>query len=371
MEELIRIKYISRFAYGNSLLKEDTPTASVKAYGSNGPYALTDEPNTLSPVIIVGRKGSYGKINWSSEPCFASDTTFFIDSRFTAHNLRWLYYGLQTLGLDQGSNEAAIPGLNRETAYNYKLPLLSLDQEYIISDYLDNELSKIDLLIATKEKLISLLSKKKQEIIIHTVTKGLNPRVNFKKSSIEWLDEIPKHWELKKVKYITELQSGDFIPSELIRDEDLYPVFGGNGLRGYTHEKNRSGEFVLIGRQGALCGNINYADGEFWATEHAIVCSPIQKYDTIWLGELLRIMNLNQYSIAAAQPGLSVDVIKNLLIPVPDFYEQQKIVEYLKEETTKIDKISEATQKSINLLRERREALISSAVTGQIEIITS
>ena len=88
-----------------------------------------------------------------------------------------------------------------------------------------------------------------------------------------------------------------------------FPVYGGNGLRGYTTSFTHEGHYVLIGRQGALCGNINYAKGKFWASEHAVVASMIGKIDTYWLGELLRDMNLNQYSNAAAQPGLAVDRI--------------------------------------------------------------
>ena len=99
----------------------------------------------------------------------------------------------------------------------------------------------------------------------------------MKDSGVEWLGEIPKNWEVKKLKYVASLKSGDSITSNNIKDEGIYPVYGGNGLRGYTSNYTHSGKYILIGRQGALCGNINYASNEFWASEHAVVVNPDRK----------------------------------------------------------------------------------------------
>ncbi|WP_332021559.1 restriction endonuclease subunit S, partial [Kaistella sp.] len=88
----------------------------------------------------------------------------------------------------------------------------------------------------------------------------------------------------------------------------------GNGIRGYTTKFNREGTFPLIGRQGALCGNVNYSSGKFWATEHALLVSPLKVLNLRYFGELLEIMNLNQYSVASAQPGLSVERLLDLEI---------------------------------------------------------
>jgi len=128
----------------------------------------------------------------------------------------------------------------------------------------------------------------------------------YKASGVKWLGEVPGHWEVLKLKRICALRSGDGITSEDIAEEGDYPVYGGNGLRGYTSKFTHEGKYALIGRQGALCGNVNYANGKFWASEHAVVVSPIKMVVTTWLGELLRAMNLNQYSITAAQHGLAV-----------------------------------------------------------------
>ena len=116
-----------------------------------------------------------------------------------------------------------------------------------------------------------------------------------------------------------------------------YPVYGGNGLRGHFLEYTHEGEFALIGRQGALCGNVNYASGKFWASEHAIVVSPTKELIVRYIGELLRAMNLNQYSVAAAQPGLSAEQIGRLIIPLPAEKEQHTIARFLDHKTAQID----------------------------------
>ena len=146
-----------------------------------------------------------------------------------------------------------------------------------------------------------------------------------------------------------------------------YPVYGGNGLRGYTDRFTHDGEYALIGRQGALCGNINYAKGEFWASEHAVVVAPREEIAVRWLGELLRAMELNQYSVSAAQPGLSVETIAALRVPIPPLKEQRAIADYLDRETARLDALVAAKERVLGLLAEKRRALITRAVTRGLD----
>lgn len=186
---------------------------------------------------------------------------------------------------------------------------------------------------------------------------------SYKDSGVEWLGEVPEYWEVCALKRIAMLKSGDTINSDSIEEIGDFPVFGGNGLRGYTTSSTHEGIYALIGRQGALCGNINYAQGKFWASEHAVVVSPLNSVETYWLGELLRAMNLNQYSTSAAQPGLSVEIICNLLVPLPPLDEQSSIATFLSRETAKIDALITEQQRLIELLKEKRQSVISHAVT--------
>jgi type I restriction enzyme, S subunit len=185
----------------------------------------------------------------------------------------------------------------------------------------------------------------------------------YKASGVEWLDEVPEHWEVKRLSYLAMLKSGENITSEMIAEGGDYPVYGGNGLRGNYHKFTHHGHYALIGRQGALCGNINYASGQFWASEHALVVLPLKEFATTWMGELLRAMNLGQYSITAAQPGIAAELIRGLRIPVPPLPEQHAIAKFLDRETGRIDRLVAKKWELIERLKEKRTALISRTVT--------
>ncbi len=300
--------------------------------------------------------------------CSMSDTTYYIDSSATEHNLYWLYHVLQLLCLDEYSRDSAVPGLNREDAYQNFLPVPPIEEQRVIAENLILYNQRLDSVVEGKQKLIELLKEQRAAIINQAVTKGLNPDVKMKDSGVEWLGEIPEHWEVKKLKYVANLRSGQNIISEEIDEEGAYPVYGGNGLRGYFSKFTHDGNYILIGRQGALCGNINYAKGKFWASEHAVVVALFNGQDLLYIGELLRTMNLNQYSRSAAQPGLAVDTIINQIIPVPSYAEQMQIARYIDQEISKIDQLIIRIKRQIELLQEYRIAIISETVTGKIDV---
>ena len=147
--------------------------------------------------------------------------------------------------------------------------------------------------------------------------------------------EIPSSWKWVRIGEVFSLQAGKNISSSKIfeksSEEHKYPCYGGNGLRGYVNLSNRLGKHALIGRQGALCGNINIAQGEFYATEHAVVVDTFSTTDTYWTAYFLRALNLNQYATATAQPGLAVSNIIKVLIPLPPLEEQKRIVAKIEE----------------------------------------
>src|SRR3989304_9618089 len=203
------------------------------------------------------------------------------------------------------------------------------EQDQIIQ-YIKAKEQKINLFIEKKRRFIELLKEQRQSIIDEVVTKGNNPNVKMKPTGIDWMGDIPEHWELRRLKNCGNYKSGENITSEVIEPFGDYPVYGGNGLRGYYEKYTHEGEYVLIGRQGALCGNINYAQGKFWASEHAVVVTINEGINLTWFGETLRVMNLNRYSQSAAQPGISVERIKMLHLPFPKFEEQNEIVEHIK-----------------------------------------
>lgn len=188
----------------------------------------------------------------------------------------------------------------------------------------------------------------------------------YKDSGVHWLGSIPKHWDIKSLKFICRLQSGETIRPEDFSNEG-FPVYGGNGFRGFTKKYTNEGLHVLIGRQGALCGNVNYADGQFYASEHAIVAYPYKNVDTYWLGEIIRVADLNKYSQSAAQPGIAVNVIENIRFPFPELEEQKKIAEFLKENILLLDQAIAIKEQQISLLNQRKQIVIQKAVTQGLD----
>jgi restriction endonuclease S subunit len=133
----------------------------------------------------------------------------------------------------------------------------------------------------------------------------------------------------KKLSEICDLKAGNFVSASDIKDENaenLYPCYGGNGLRGYTKTYTHQGTFSLIGRQGALCGNVHKVSGTFHATEHAVVVTPASSVDSDWFYYILKSLNLNQYATGVAQPGISVKNIKPVTIPIPPLNKQQQLI---------------------------------------------
>lgn len=143
---------------------------------------------------------------------------------------------------------------------------------------------------------------------------------------------LASSWEQRKLGEVaSEFQSGEFISATEITENGDYPVYGGNGLRGYANRYNHEGFYALIGRQGALCGNVNCADGKAYFTEHAVAVQANQCNDTGFLVYLLSRMNLGQYSGQSAQPGLAVSTLKEVETLLPSKYEQYRIGSLLKD----------------------------------------
>lgn len=248
------------------------------------------------------------------------------------------------------------------------LTLPPLPEQAAIVRFLDRADRRIRRHIRAKQKLIKLLEEQKQSIIHRAVTRGLDPGVLLKPSGVEWLGDVPEHWEVRRLKTLCTMRSGDGITAMSIEPAGDYPVYGGNGIRGYTSACTHDGEFVLIGRQGALCGNVHIARGRFWASEHAVVVTHRRDHILEWFSALLAVMNLNQYSIAAAQPGLAVERVLNLWVPVPPAAEQLEIAEHMRQATVDMDLALDRARREITLLREYRARLIADVVTGKLDV---
>ncbi len=181
---------------------------------------------------------------------------------------------------------------------------------------------------------------------------------------------IPKKWKWAKLGQVFALKAGKFISSSEIKASGEYPCYGGNGVRGFLDRYNREGRFPLIGRQGALCGNINLADGKFYATEHAVVADGGDRIDPDCAAFFLTALNLNQYATHTAQPGLSVKRISETPFPVPPFKEQLRISQKLNEILPLVEAYGKEQEALLKLERELpgklRASILQEAIQGKL-----
>ena len=288
---------------------------------------------------------------------------------------KFLFYYMQNPKfIERGvSDMFGVAGLKRlvpEYIVSSFYPLPPDAEQQAIADYLDRKCGRIDAMISAKEKTNALLMELRQSTIYEAITKGLDPGIPMKDSGVEWIGKIPddKAWTTVRLKHIVFMKSGENITAHLIDKEGDYPVYGGNGLRGYNSSYTHDGDYILIGRQGALCGNVHLVQGRFWASEHAIVVTVLNNNNITWLSYLFQSMNLNQYSESAAQPGISVEKVGNLYIPCPNTNIQQQIADYLDHKCAEIDSVIAANITTIDKLKEYRQSIIYEAVTGKTEV---
>lgn len=167
---------------------------------------------------------------------------------------------------------------------------------------------------------------------------------------------------LTKLSDVISMKSGESITAERITSEGKFPCFGGNGLRGYTTTFTHDGSYTLVGRQGALCGNVTFVSGRFYASEHAIVVTPKKETDIKFMSYVLYDMNLNQYSESSAQPGLSVKKLLELEYPIPQNKEEQTAIA---EALSDIDSLISSLQKLIEKKNAIKQGVMQELLTGK------
>lgn len=343
---------------------------SVPVYGSGSESFKTCGEYKEGPAVLIGRKGATLHIPHYIEGRYWNVDTAFDVKPQEGFSLRYYYYLACVFDYNYYISQTTLPGMTQTNYNNMKLPCPSLDEQSAIAAYLDTQCAKIDEIIAQVKASMEDYKQWKASIIYEAVTKGLDPNVEMKDSGIEWIGRMPAHWTAPALKHLCTMQAGKNLISEQISTSGQYPVYGGNGQRGYYSDYNANGNFLLVGRQGALCGNVHYVSGKFWATEHAVVTTPSKITNIRYLYYLLIAMDLNQYaSNSAAQPGLSVGNILTVKTLLPPIGEQVRISEFLDNCCPRIDEVITEKQSLIDDLESYKKSLIYEVVTGKRGVI--
>lgn len=338
--------------YSQKYLPKRGDIFMIKSGATTGVTAIVEtdaEFNIWSPLAVI-------RCNEGSNPYFVLN---FMRSRSfqEAVALSWSYGTQQNIGMGViGNLSVTVP---------------PVEEQQSIAAHLDRETARIDALAEKKTRFIELLREKRQALITHAVTKGLDPNVKMKDSGVEWLGEVPVHWAIKKLKYLCRVQTGDKDTVNAI-DDGEYPFF----VRSQTVEKIGSFtadcEAVLTAGDGVGVGKVfHYYCGKFDFHQRVYMFNQFSLVE----GRFFYFYLLSNFHKVALDGGakstvdsLRLPLIQNFDMTIPSVSEQRKIVDFIEAQCGRLDVLISRTEQSISLLIERRSALITAAVTGQIDL---
>lgn len=372
------------FLQGNAEFGTYSPTA--KNYCPI-PKKIADKGDLLFSV-----RAPVGALNYADMQYGIGRGLCSLKSR-SSINSSFLWWVLPTYKyqLDAIATGSTFEAVSAEEVANLKFPLPTIVEQQKIANFLDHETTQIDTLIAKQEKLIELLKEKRQAVISHVVTKGLNPDVAMKDSGVEWLGQVPEHWTVSKLKHFVNVVDCKHITAEFF-DEGI-PLASIGEVKGWkvnlsnaklTNEKcyqelidgNRKPQVGdIIYTRNATVGEASLVHAElpkFALGQDVCLIHIIQKLSSEYLlhflkSEIIKIQ-LNLAMVGSTFKRINVDDIRNYVIVIPPIEEQECILKELDQKIEKYDSLINFAVKQIQLMQERRTALISSAVTGKIDV---
>lgn len=242
----------------------------------------------------------------------------------------------------------------------------SNDEQQKIAQFLDEKTAKIDQAVDLAEKQIALLKEHKQILIQNAVTRGLNPDVPLKDSGVEWIGQVPEHWEVKKIKTFAKINNG--LDYKAVIAEEGYPVYGSGGQFAYANTYLYDGEAVLLGRKGTIDKPL-YINDKFWTVDTMFYCVCNNKVSTKFFYYCCcSIIPFQYYSTSTALPSMTQSDILNHKVTFPSLEEQYQIADYLDTQTAKIDQAIALKTAHIEKLKEYKSVLINDVVTGKVRV---
>ncbi|HEY3326004.1 MAG TPA: restriction endonuclease subunit S [Novimethylophilus sp.] len=356
---------------GDTIITKDSETADDIAIGAYVPADL--------PSVVCGYHLSMIRPKTDINGAFVKR---LFDSSYVKSCVAVRANGLTRVGLGQYEID------------NLELPFPPIDEQVQIAAFLDCETGKVDALIAEQQRLVELLAEKRQAVISHAVTKGLNPNATMKDSGIEWLDEVPEHWEVKRLRFVAELNPSKSEVATLDKDTlvSFLPMdaIGDDGKLNFEREKPiadvengytffRDGDVTVAkitpcfeNGKGAVMRGLTQGIG--FGTTELIVARPIanqtgsEYLHYLFTSVVFRKNGEGHMYGAGGQKRVPDDFVRNFEIAFPPIEEQEGIATFLDTETAKFDTLTAEANRAIALLQERRSALISAAVTGKIDV---
>lgn len=315
--------------------------------------------------------------NIGSKIGFGSTEFHVIHPRVNKINSMFIYYNtrahtfrkLGEAAMTGAAGQKRVPSSFIES-YFLAVPT-ELDEQQSITNFLENKTSQIDTVIEKKQKQIELLKEERTAIINQAVTKGLNPDAPMKDSGIEWLGEVPEHWIIKKLKFLSSIDTGE--KDTVDREEDgIYPFFVRSQTVEYINSYSFDGEAVLTAGDGVGVGKVfHYYNGKFDYHQRVYKISNFKeiygKYLFYYMQENFH-KDVMKISAKSTVDSLRLPMFLDFLVAYADFEEQKQIVESIEDKILFIDTLRNRIQNQITHLQEYRTALISNAVTGKIDV---
>ena len=288
-----------------------------------------------------------------------------LKSAFAAYAFRAPHFVERIVASSVG---VSYPAIKASSLVCIAIPVPDVDEQTAIADFLGRETAKIDALVAKKERLIKLLQEKHTTLITRAVTCGVDPDVPMKDSGIEWLGDVPAHWEVKPLKWAITFQRGHDLPSQERQTGDV-PVVSSSGVSATHSHAAASAPGIVTGRYGTI-GHFYLVAEDYWPLNTTLYSVDLRDNRPRFLAYMLR--NLSSLFVANAQksavPGVDRNDIHTIETAIPSPPEQQNIADFLDRESRKVDALVEKVNEAIGKLNEYRTALISAAVTGKIDV---
>lgn len=283
--------------------------------------------------------------------------------------LKYLLLSYPFISVVDGSTYGAkMPRANWNFISHLVLPCPPKIEQKNIATYLDRKVSQIDATIAEKEQMLEDLKNYRSAIISEAVTKGLDRNVEIRDSGIDKFPMIRSNWNTSKLKYIASIRSGSALPINNIKKDALYEVYGGNGCMGRADEYNTESPAIIIGRVGALCGNVHLIKTKKWVTDNALILNIKRDVTYEYLYYYLTAYDLNTLNSSNAQPLITGTKVLDVVTPMPSLNEQIMIANYLDDKTSMIDETIDQITVQIVELKSYKSSLITEAVTGKIDL---